>query len=80
MKRYIKGPAQFLVESRSIEDLSPRDERPMVEGIAEILRGVRDLENRLELADRQVKSFKKEGIRFDYTEFLKLCGLDQTDK
>ena len=75
MKRYIKGPAQFLAESRSIEDLSPRDERPMVEGIAEILRGVRDLENRIELAKKQIHGFKKEGIQFDYDEFLKLCGL-----
>jgi hypothetical protein len=47
----------------------------MVEGIAEILRGVRDLENRIELAKKQIHGFKKEGIQFDYDEFLKLCGL-----
>jgi len=75
MQRHIKGPAQFLAESRSIEDLSPSDERPMVEGIAKILRGVRDLANRRELADSQIKGFKKDGIDFDYDEFLALCGL-----
>lgn len=48
----------------------------MVQGIAEILRGVRDKRNRLELAKRQVREFKKEGIQFDYAEFFKSCGLD----
>jgi hypothetical protein len=75
MKNHIKPAHLFLAESKSIRDLSARDERPMVEGIAEILRGVKDKRNRQELADRQIRSFKKERIRFDYAEFLKLCGL-----
>ena len=64
-----------LLEAKSIGKLDPRDERPMVQGIAQILRGVEDKRNRQELADRQIRDFKKEGIRFDYEEFLKLCGL-----
>jgi hypothetical protein len=75
MKRHIKGPAHFLNESGSIKELPARDERPMVEGIAKILRGVRDLKNRQELANSQVREFKREGIRFDYREFFKLCDL-----
>jgi hypothetical protein len=71
----IKPYSQFINEAKAIKDLSTRDERPMVKGIAEILRGVKDKENRQSLADKQVKQFKKEGIQFDYAEFFKLCGL-----
>ena len=66
---------QFILEAKSIKDLPPDRERPMVEGVAEILRGVEDKRNRLQLAKRQVREFKKEGIRFDYAEFFRLCGL-----
>ena len=75
MQDIIKPYSQFINEAKAIKDLSTRDERPMVKGIAEILRGVKDKENRQSLADKQVKQFKKEGIQFDYAEFFKLCGL-----
>jgi hypothetical protein len=75
MQDVIKPYSQFINEANAIKDLSTRDERPMVKGIAQILRGVKDKENRQSLADKQVKQFKKEGIRFDYAEFFKLCGL-----
>ena len=65
----------FLLEERSIRELPARDERPMVEGIAQILKGVRNLENRRELAEEQVRGFRREGISFDYAEFFRLCGL-----
>jgi predicted TIM-barrel fold metal-dependent hydrolase len=71
----IKPYSQFINEAKAIKDLSSRDEKPMVKGIAQILRGVKDKENRQSLADKQVKQFKKEGITFDYVEFFKLCGL-----
>ena len=67
---------QFILEAKSIKELPPNKERPMVEGVAEILRGVEDQRNRLALARKQVREFKKEGIRFDYSEFFKLCGLN----
>lgn len=76
MKPHIFNFQQFLYEAKSIEELSPRKERPMVEGVAEILRGVEDKVNRLKLAKKQVREFKKEGIKFDYAEFFRLCGLD----
>ena len=71
----IKGFSKFITEAKSIKELSSRDERPMVEGIAEILKGVRDKKNRQELAEKQVRGFKREGILFDYDEFFKRCGL-----
>lgn len=75
MQEIIKPYSQFINEAKSIKDLSSRDEKPMITGIAQILRGVKDKENRQSLADKQVKQFKKEGITFDYSEFFKLCGL-----
>ena len=75
MQEIIKPYSQFINEAKSIKDLSTRDEQPMVKGIAQILRGVKDMKNRKSLADKQVRQFKKEGIKFDYAEFFKLCGL-----
>ena len=74
----IQSFAQYIKEgsdSRHIKDLPARDERPMVEGIAAILRKVRDKGNRLEIAESQIREFKRDGIQFDYEEFLQLCGL-----
>jgi hypothetical protein len=66
---------RFSEISRPISSLDPQEEIPMVEGIAEILRGVRDLGNRRELAEKQVKDFRRDGIQFDYEEFFRLCDL-----
>jgi len=74
----IQSFTQYIKEgsgSRSIKDLPARDERPMVEGIAAILRKVRDKANRREIAESQIREFKRDDIKFDYEEFLQLCGL-----
>jgi len=55
-------------------DITPEDERDMIEGIAEIVRGVKDITNRKELAKKQIKQLKAEGIKLDVKEFLSLCG------
>jgi len=76
MTQYIKlFEERAKTDSRSISDLPVRDERPMVEGIAGILRQVKDKRNRKQIALGQIREFKKEGIAFDYGEFLELCGL-----
>lgn len=61
----------FLNEKKSYKDLSP-NEIGMVSGIIEILRQVKDLKNREEMIETQIKNFKKEKISFDYNEFKKL--------
>jgi hypothetical protein len=73
----IQSFSQYLIEnnSRHIKDLPANKERPMVEGVAAILKKVRDKENRQEIADAQIREFKRDGIQFDYAEFLELCGL-----
>ena len=65
---------KFLVE-KGISELDPREERPMIQGISQILRQIKDTYNRKEIAKDQIKKFKEENIIFDYEEFLKLCNL-----
>ena len=55
-------------------EISQDDQREMIEGIAEIVKGVKDIENRKELAKKQVKQLESEGIKFDVKEFLSMCG------
>ena len=42
----------------------------MVSGIIDILKKVKDKENRMEIADSMVSQFKKEKIKFDYDKFI----------
>lgn len=62
------------------EEVSPEHQREMVVGIAEIVRGVKDINNRKELAKKQIKQLKAEGIEFDVKEFLSLCGFKSSIK
>ena len=59
---------------KSISELN-YDEKPMIEGIIDILLQDKDKDNRLEIAQKQIEIFKKEDINFDYEEFLKKCKL-----
>jgi hypothetical protein len=59
---------------KSISELG-YDEKPMIEGIIDILLQVKDVENRRTIANSQIEIFKKEDINFDYKEFLKRCEL-----
>lgn len=42
----------------------------MVSGIIDILKKVKDKENRLEIAKDMISQFKREDIKFNYDEFL----------
>ena len=61
----------FLNEKKSYQDLE-RNQKEMVSGIISILRQVKDLKNREEMMETQIKNFKKEKISFDYSEFKKM--------
>jgi len=54
------------------------DQTEMVKGIAQILLGVKDLDNRMELAKDQIQKFKEEQIIFNYAGFLSMAGLDNS--
>lgn len=51
------------------------DEKEMVDGIVEMLRQVKDIENRKKMAFNRLSDFKKEGIEVNAKEFLKRSGL-----
>ena len=51
-------------------------EKEMIQGIAEILRGVKDVDNRKKLAIKQLSQLKSEGITIDEEEFLSMCDID----
>lgn len=42
----------------------------MVSGIIDILKKVKDKENRIEIAKDMISQFKREDIKFDYDKFL----------
>jgi len=51
-------------------ELEDDNDYQMVSGIIDILKKVKDKENRMEIADDMVKQFKREKIKFDYKKFL----------
>jgi len=59
---------------KSISELK-YDQKPMIEGIIDILLQVEDKNNRMKIAKNQIEIFKKEDINFNYEEFLKRCEL-----
>jgi hypothetical protein len=56
------------------------NEKDMVYGIVDIVKKVVDIENRKKIADDMVKKFKEENIKFDYNEFLDMCGVKSKPK
>jgi hypothetical protein len=60
------------------EILNPQ-QTEMVDGIVDMLNQVEDIDNRRDIALDRIEDFKKEGIVFDYNEFLIRCGLEPMD-
>lgn len=73
--KHIPTFSDFLNEGKSISDLSSKEEKPMVMGIAEIINRVKDPANKKEMVEASIEDFKREGIEFDYDEFRKLCNI-----
>lgn len=70
------------IKTESINDELSGNEREMVVGIIDILKQVKDKENRKEIALNMIKQFKEENIDFDYSKFLsqlKEYGSNLTD-
>ena len=55
-------------EGGEVED---DDDKEMVDGVASILRGVKDKKNRLQLANKLAKQFNREKVKYSLFEFLK---------
>ena len=65
--RYLK---HYESKSEIKSELQDNNDYQMVSGIIDILKKVKDKENRMEIADDMVKQFKREKIKFDYKKFL----------
>lgn len=54
-----------------------KDERDMVNGIADILSQVKNPQNRAEIAKQMVKDFKNQNVTFDYSDFMDMSRLQE---
>jgi hypothetical protein len=52
----------------------------MVDGIVNIVKKVKDINNRMSIAKDMINKFKRENIKTDYNKFMKDCGLSDTKK
>jgi hypothetical protein len=59
-----------------LEEVEGGQEKEMIQGIAEILRGVKDVDNRKKLAIKQLSQLKSEGINIDEEKFFTMCDID----
>jgi len=55
--------------------LYSEEDRGMVDGIVEIIRSIKDLENRMEVAKTQYTNLISEGVDITEEEFMRLVGL-----
>ena len=62
------------------EDISKEDQKEMVDGIVEIVKKVKDINNRKLIVKDMIKKFKKENIKTDIKKFMKDCGIEIMDK
>ena len=61
----------FMGESKSnIKKEIDGNDYQMVSGIIDIIKKIKDKENRMEIANDMISQFKKEKIKFNYEEFL----------
>jgi capsular polysaccharide biosynthesis protein len=65
--KYLKN---YESKSEIKSELEDNNDYQMVSGIIDILKKVKDKENRIEIANDMVKQFKREKIKFDYKKFL----------
>lgn len=72
IRLFVSENVQEVKESKSEikAELGDNNYYQMVSGIIDILKKVKDKENRMEIADDMVKQFKREKIKFDYKKFL----------
>ena len=79
MKKFtkiLKETEMTLLESKSKIKLEIKgNDYQMVSGIIDILKKVKDKENRMEIAEDMISQFKRENIKFDYDVLNLTTGL-----
>lgn len=56
------------------EAVDHSNDRDMVVGVAEIIRMVKDMDNRKDIMISMMAKFRNENVNFDKEEFQKMCG------
>ena len=74
-KYYSKLKKADMDENKKIDSQLDGNQQDMVYGIIDIVKKVKDIDNRRKIANDMVKQFKDEKIKFDYNIFMELCGL-----
>ena len=65
--KYLKN---YESKSEIKSELEDNNDYQMVSGIIDILKKVKDKDNRMSIAHDMVDQFKRENIKFDYKKFL----------
>lgn len=66
----MKKFSQIIESKKEIKSELKGNDYQMVAGIIDILKKVKDKENRMEIAKDMISQFKREDIKFDYDKFL----------
>jgi hypothetical protein len=69
-----KNESEEVTGNKQIDKDLDSDEQGMVYGIIDIVKKITDKDNRMSVANDMIKKFKEENIKFDYDEFLNMCG------
>ena len=68
-------------ETKEVKDLNlSKDNEDMVNGIVDLINQVKDVKNKKQIAQNMIKQFKRENIKVDTNEFMKMCNLDGDKK
>jgi hypothetical protein len=58
-----------------LKEVSDQQSKDMVNGIADILRDVKDMSNRTQIAKRMMNKFDREGVKYDEKRFMEMCDI-----
>ena len=67
-------------KEEKLEDSSIQNDKEMVDGIIDIVKQIKDISNRKDVAKNMVKKLKREKVNFDQVKFLEKCGFKQGKK
>lgn len=65
-----------LIKEANQQDHS--NDRDMVVGVAQIVKMVKDINNRKEIANSMINKFNKENVNFNKDEFMKMAGINSS--
>jgi hypothetical protein len=74
MKKKGIEPKEEVTGNKEIDKNLDSNQQDMVYGIVDIIKKIKNKDNRLSVANDMIKKFKEEDIKFDYNEFLNMCG------